>query len=35
VWGTAVAVPPSNYQITALSGTNTSRTIQVVFRFNW
>jgi hypothetical protein len=25
----------SNYQITSLSGTNTARTIQFVFRFNW
>jgi len=25
----------SAYQLTALSGTNTSRTIQLVFRFNW
>ena len=25
----------SSYQITALSGTNTSRTVQLVFRFNW
>jgi hypothetical protein len=25
----------SAYQVTALSGTNTSRTIQLVFRFNW
>jgi hypothetical protein len=25
----------TNYQITALSGTNTSRIVQLVFRFNW
>ncbi|HEY2433308.1 MAG TPA: TonB-dependent receptor [Vicinamibacterales bacterium] len=25
----------TNYQLTALSGTNTSRTVQLVFRFNW
>jgi hypothetical protein len=25
----------TNYQITALSGTNTSRVLQLVFRFNW
>jgi len=25
----------SSYQLTALSGTNTSRTVQLVFRFNW
>jgi len=25
----------SSYQLTALSGTNTSRTMQFVFRFNW
>lgn len=25
----------TNFQVTSLSGTNTSRTIQLVFRFNW
>jgi hypothetical protein len=35
--GTTSSNPASltNYQITALSGTNTSRIVQLVFRFNW
>jgi hypothetical protein len=31
----ASATTLTNYQLTALSGTNTSRVIQLVFRFNW
>jgi hypothetical protein len=35
--GTTATSPTtlSSYQLTALSGTNTSRTVQFVFRFNW
>ena len=36
--GTSTSPAPTSisaYQLTALSGTNTSRTIQLVFRFNW
>lgn len=37
VAGTTSSNPASvtNYQVTALSGTNTARVIQLVFRFNW